>query len=483
MTKDSHPLDDFFRESLKDLKVAPSKNARGSFLEEAARIGGKNGAGFWRWFGIISVAILITTSAILFFYFRGSQQVSRLESPSPATSIQKQSILPVSRTTESVSDPVLSKKSLDITVVQPSAQINPESPKIKISKPISFQKSQIVSRPTVATSSPSKPHESDISFLKNEKNFPAESRQTNNVTESPAAEVVTGNDASANVVVINSPDLLANSATSSDQSAISDLAGSTSSTADYPNSISVDKSPETSKQAYNPIQSPWQFGAYLKYSFDWRFNKPEDKAVNSLGLEGVLTHGRFSLVLGGGISASKNQVTNQVLYNDFLGNYKKLDSITFAWDDKQYYLVPTFYMSDNKVWDSTIKSDQYMISKRYRIMNIPLMIGYDLVEQQKFHLSLRTGVAMSFCLDSRKLSGEYFAGQKRLITNKQEIDEYTRNRFYLLADIVATYALTRKFVLELDPHLDYLMNPHDSKNNSWGNLFIPGIKVSLKYKL
>ena len=59
--RDTHPLDDFFRESLKDLKVAPSKNARGNFLEEAAKIRGKNGAGFWRWFGIVSIAILITT--------------------------------------------------------------------------------------------------------------------------------------------------------------------------------------------------------------------------------------------------------------------------------------------------------------------------------------------------------------------------------------------------------------------------------------
>jgi len=483
MTKESHPLDDFFRESLKDLKVAPSANARGRFLEEAAHIGGRNGAGFWRWFSITSVAILITTSAALFFLFRGSEQDSLLESPSPVSTTYNQVIHSVPKTTVNTSTPIPAKNEAVAVSRLTPATVHPISKAGFLNKPVPQVTVPVYANSPINQVQAAVPHEIPVTIEKKEQIFISDSQGIVNSSPPPVAENTPTEVASSNLGSPVPPGTQLNSEASSEISSASELAASTQTGSANPETDPEEKPAAELKSIYNPTRSPWQFTPYLAYGFDWVFNKPEGVAVNSLGLEGVLQHGRFSLTLRSGISASKNQTTNQALYNDYLGNYKKLDSITFAWDDKHYYLVPTYHMSENKVWDSTVKSDHFLVSKRYRIMHVPLMLGYDLLQQQKFQLSLRAGVGMSFCLDSRKLSGDYSAGQNRLITIKQGVDDYTKSRYFLLADFVASYALTRKLFLDMQPHIDYLLNPADAGSKSLDKLLIPGIKMSLKYKL
>ena len=95
------------------------------------------------------------------------------------------------------------------------------------------------------------------------------------------------------------------------------------------------------------------------YSPEWMFNTLEgDKYVNNFGFEGTFRFGRYSVRTGVGLSITKGTNELAIGYNDFLGTYQDLDSIKFAWDDRHYYLLPTYYTSDQDVWDSLVKIEE-----------------------------------------------------------------------------------------------------------------------------
>jgi hypothetical protein len=476
MNKESHPLDDFFRESLRDLKVAPSAPARSRFLEEATRTGGTSSFKFWRWFNSIVVAIVLTSSVILYFHFSSTEKSTRRLN-NPAT-VDNSTMVNQPVLNQVVSKPAISHSAQPTTNVNiPANNKNIKSqPPSFVSKPISSLNPTMAEPPSPVVSSMVsgfKPVTQTDKAISKETALPI-------LKESKPAETITGTqvqaDATSKMPVV--PE------TSGSNFNPSEPTGNEKSKVIPVDSQGNEPSGSAARKV-DPVKVPlsqWMFSPYIKYSFDWVLENQVGKIVNSLGLEGELKYGRFSVSLGGGISATSGYSKYQVSYNDYLGKFKKLDSITFAWDDKHYHLVPSYYLSENKVWDSTIKTDYYQVSNKYRLIRIPLMLGYDFIERERFSIGLKAGVAMVFCLDTRKGSNEYAGGQNRMLGVTQENADYSGNNYYLLADLYASYYLSRRLVLDLEPHFDYLLNPAGTIDKSFNNLMEPGIRISLKYK-
>jgi len=473
MNKELHPLDDFFRESLKDLRVAPSISARNRFLEKAAHIGGKRGPGFLRWFTIVAVVALVTTAVILYFLPAKQEHSTPQKSNSPIVSNNGQVLRPV------IDAPV---KSPDNTRIINTSVKNTSS---SISEPgnISNRKSSLITSRTVKIQPPI---------------------VTPVISGTPEASAT--NEASRSVPETQQPFTIGN--TASDQQAVSSNPGPLPAQgsgvssgpqlfSSAPEKVELSKKPDDTfglnqnvqvignKDSYSSLTlaaTPWNFTPYIRYSFDWILNNNSGKASNTIGLEGQLQHGRFSISAGIGISVVKGYSSNQVLYNDYLGDYKKLDSITFSWDTKHYHLLPAYHMSEKKVWDSAVKADNFRVSNSYRLLHIPFMLGYDIIQRQKLILGLRAGATFTYCLDTRKLSGEYSAGQKKLVGISQGVDSYSGTNFYFEGEMFVSYGLTRRLLLELTPHFDYLLNPRNSQGLRLNNILIPAVRVSLKYK-
>ena len=134
-----------------------------------------------------------------------------------------------------------------------------------------------------------------------------------------------------------------------------------------------------------------------------------------MAIEGTFYRGPVSIRTGAGISISKGITENAVQYNDYLGTYNKLDSITFIYNESSHDFMPNLYMSEEKVWDSIPKVDSTNVVKRYTYLQIPLVLGFDFWQRGRITVGVRIGTVMSVLLDSKQLSGPYNPGENQVV--------------------------------------------------------------------
>ncbi|NVO21110.1 MAG: hypothetical protein HXX13_15515 [Bacteroidetes bacterium] len=484
MKKDYHPLDDLFRESLKDLQVMPSPAAKGRFVDQAVNLGGKSGPGFWRWFTAVIVSVVTTTSVVLYFLFPGSQP------PVPA---EKQAV----STLAAKSTSTLSSSNVSKDIITPKSEQTKQVQAISIpGAEIKNTSKSIVDHPQDHTSSLVSPLASADKAIPViiEKQAVIDQLDTKDklVTTVPEPATFASNDNSKIVSGIKETEVEypAQTTTVSDENASTETAFTktapvksySSATPTSGSSSSLNRNAGEKKSLPQKEINKGSFETYINYNIDWKFNNSSGEFVNSLGLDGRMHYGRFFFNIGGELSRIRNDNNCQARYNDYLGKYQKLDSVTFAWDQKHYHLVPSYYTSESMVWDSLVKTDYYQVSKKYTLLRIPFMVGYDLIQNEHFLFAVKAGAAASFCIDSKKMSQDYSFGLNKSLGTSQETDSYARTNFYLLGELEASYLLNRRLSLNLLPHFDYLINPADAVNKGFDKQFIPGIKASIRYK-
>jgi hypothetical protein len=463
MKKDRNSVDELFRDSLQNHKVTPSDAARSRFLDEAAPPGGAGVNKFFRWYKMLAVAAVITASVLLYFYFSHNNTLApekidiqplsglnnttapEIESVTPEKSIANANQDNNINITENLSD---KKNAEDITV-----------------RNLNIRNTDKAGNTNTVIASNTK-HETETVDSKSDQIKKTGIQEDENVIPEPKVE------SSTQAALIPKPvgDLVTQPADSTAN--VDDVSGIPQA-ADEPQPQPL---PELK-------QSTFDFTPYLLYSMDWNFKSNGNGLVHTLGFEGKVQYGRFSLISGIGITSTKGTSDYEVEYNDYLGKYRKLDSITFAYDQKQYYLEPTYYMSDIEVWDSIIKLDSYQEEMRYNHMRIPILFGYDILSRGRFVLGIKTGVEMNFYLKSRNLTNyEYSAGQNKLVSVNQINDPIARNKYMLMANLSAACNLTRRIVLEVEPRIQYILNQDKSAESSENQEVFPSIRSSLKIK-
>ena len=195
------------------------------------------------------------------------------------------------------------------------------------------------------------------------------------------------------------------------------------------------------------------------YTPEWMFNTMEgSKFVNNFGVEGTFHFGRFSVRTGAGLSVAKGTNELTVEYNDFLGAYNKLDSMKFAWNDPSHQYIPTYYMTQQDIWDSLLKLDYPKVIKRYTYIQIPLIMGYDFWRSEKFSVGFRVGPVMSVLLTTKQLSGEYYPGTKRIVSINDITPGQVNLNWQIMGGLNASINLTRNLILEIEPCGRYYFN-------------------------
>jgi len=463
MKKNINSVDEFFRDSLQDHKVTPSEAARSRFLDEAAATGSSGRSNFLRWYNILAVAVVITAPVILYYHF------SQDNAPAP----EKFAMQPITGIT------------------------NNSAPEHKASIP---------EKPDNKVNTDSNTPGTDIETTKKKsKNQTVKNSHANGPIHSENAKAESSSDKRKLAETIDPVVVLENKATASESlnietkkridepvrtletpepgsdvnTQLSDTVTVEKNMADIPPLIN-EPQPQPSPQ---PIKPPFGFTPYVLYSLDWNPGSKGNSLAHSLGVEGKIQYRKFSLTAGTGVTSTKGHSNYEVQYNDYLGNYQKLDSITFAWDQKQYNLEPTYYLSDTKVWDTAVKLDSYQEEMRYNQLRIPVMLGYDILSGGRFVFGIKTGVEMVFYLKSRNLTEyEYSAGQNKLVSVNSLTDELARNNFWFMANISAAYNITRRIVFEVEPRVQYLLNPDKTAASQSNQEVSPALRTSLKIK-
>lgn len=213
------------------------------------------------------------------------------------------------------------------------------------------------------------------------------------------------------------------------------------------------------------------------------FNTLDDgKFVNNFGIEGSLAFGRYSVRTGVGLSIAKGITEVAVGYNDYLGSYEQLDSITFAWDEKHYHLLPTYYLTDADVWDSLMKLDYPKIEKRYIYLQIPLVLGYDFVQKNRFSMGVRVGPILSILLSSKELTAEYDPGKNRIVQINQVTPDRIQTNWQVMGGISASYRLSDHISIELEPEVRYYFNSVYEKGGLTQKPWSVGVRTALNFK-
>jgi hypothetical protein len=468
MKKDKHPIDDFFRESLEEYKVTPSSAARNRFLDATSGAGSKGSTGQYRWYYFISAAVLVISAVLLYFMtINHSGQLKEITGAS--VNINSQMAEPSAKPAETtISSPVLNPE----THTKIKTTTNNASPKRQA-------KSKIIStRPESNTPEPKVSVVSDVSKV--------------STFSSPYKSAITGQETILSVdknesEVINNaifpPPVKKESPAENNLQAEPEQTNVKPAFPEEANAETVNKPIEGMSPAKSPDGNPILFTPLLKYDFEWVFDKKNDYKINTLGFEGQLQRGKFYVKAGVGLSITEASDNVSVQYNDYLGSYQKLDSLTFSWDEKHYYLLPAYHMTDKKVWDSAVRLDSYQIKKQYRLIQIPVMFGYTFLQHERFILGVNAGANVSFYLNSKKLSGEYSTGQNRVIEMNPVTADLRRTNWYFISNLQISYKLFEGISLDLGPEVKYLINPSDARKNEKQNILIPGIRASLKIKL
>jgi hypothetical protein len=470
MEKHPNPFDDFLKETLKGHQLVPSAKAKKDFLEEASAIM-PAGKSWLKWY-YIPLLVIFISGIIAFFYFQNS--------PGP--------VLPVPVVTENHTRDTIRDSSTNAS--KTTSTLTSSSTLTSTSSSSSLTENQ----PVIS--------ESAIPVKNN--------TVSENKSSFPSAEVRESHDADKSEPVVITGDLLKDEVPVA-QSVLNDKAGNddlsykTISTILAFDSIStnVTRLPDSALKAGDPdvkaipVEEPESkdipgqeraemtpyFTAGVYYLPEWMFNTIENnKFVSNFGFDATFYRGPISIRTGAGISVSKGITKNSVEYNDYLGTYNKLDSITFVFNEAEHDFMPNLFMSSQKVWDSIQKYDSADVIKRYTYLQVPLVLGFDFWQRGSFTAGVRIGTIMSVLLNSKQLSGEYDPGEDQVLGINRISPEQVSINWQALGGFNASVKLTEDFYIEIEPQVKYYYQSIYEKSDMTEKPWSVGVRTTVVYK-
>jgi hypothetical protein len=248
--------------------------------------------------------------------------------------------------------------------------------------------------------------------------------------------------------------------------------------------MSAPTSPENAKPGTSTVEKQESyFTASVYYLPEWVFNTSDGtKFLYTFGVEGTYYLGPFSISTGAGISVANDVSKMTIEYNDYLGSYNKLDSISFTFNDQAHNFTPKYYMSSEKVWDTVPLLDNQELKMRYTYLRIPLVLGYDFWQKGRFSLGVRLGTAISLLLNSRQLSENYNPGDNKVINVYKITPDYISVNCQVTGGLNASVRMADNLYFEIDPMATYFYNSvYESPGNSKMPIAV-GFRTAVLYK-
>jgi hypothetical protein len=225
------------------------------------------------------------------------------------------------------------------------------------------------------------------------------------------------------------------------------------------------------------------YAAGVYYLPEYMFNTVEGgKFVNNFGIDFTYYRGRTSIRTGAGISVSKGVTEKSVEYNEFLGTYNKLDSITFVYNESAHNFYPNIFTSSENVWDSLSLYDSSEIVKRYTYLQVPLILGFDFWQKNRVTLGVRVGTVMSVMLASKQLTGNYDPGANQVLGISNLSPNQVSTNWQAIAGISGSFLLTRRLYLEIEPEVKYYYQSIYERTGNEKKPWSVGLRMAILYK-
>ena len=223
----------------------------------------------------------------------------------------------------------------------------------------------------------------------------------------------------------------------------------------------MDETNETPQEIPQGVHSPKHLAYTLFYRSEITFNLIEDNKVShgvGFDVQYRFFNDRYSIRTGLGLSISKGYYEYATDYQEYLGAYEKLDSITFAWDERQYHLNPTYYMSEKEVFEDTLTTTYSKINKQHYYLQIPMMLGYDFISTKTWRLGLRAGPRLSVLIKTKTLNQLEDWGKNRVIQINQITPERIQANWQFVGAANLGVMTKGRLFFELEPQFTYYFN-------------------------
>lgn len=207
-------------------------------------------------------------------------------------------------------------------------------------------------------------------------------------------------------------------------------------------------------------RSSKQLSVGLQYTPEWMFNTVDQKSkyVHNLGLEASYRIERYSIRTGIGLSIAQGVSEIAYEYHNYLSTYKRLDSIKFTFDAQNHKVNPEYYLSDQDLFDTAKSTNVSYIEKRYTYLQLPLILGYDVIQSKRTTLGLRAGPMLSILIHEKESEDTYDPGKDLVLNVNNLTPDRVKTNWQAVLGINASYRINRRFGFEIEPQFKYYFN-------------------------
>lgn len=209
-----------------------------------------------------------------------------------------------------------------------------------------------------------------------------------------------------------------------------------------------------------------------------------EKLVHNIGIEWKTNpyNDRYVIGTGIGLSITKGYYEYGVEYNEYLGNYQHLDSVTFDWNPSKFSMQHTLHTSDEAVYDTLVSTKYQRVYRNFIYMQLPLTLGYELIKKENYSIGLRFEPILSILLSKKPVEYKYETGMNRLIQINRITPDRVRTNWQLNAGLCIGKSLFRNYRIELEPRISYYFNSVYEKSDNSSSPVGASIRVAVGFK-
>ena len=208
-----------------------------------------------------------------------------------------------------------------------------------------------------------------------------------------------------------------------------------------------------------------------------------DKYIHNFGIEFKFHpfNPRYEIRTGFGLSVSKGYYEYQVDYNQYLGSYNSLDSVSFTVADNGFNLVPEYHFSNADVYNDCLSTYYTKIYRQHIYLQIPLEMGYDFVKTKKNAIGFRVGPTLSILMNQKPINLQYNAGKDKVV----QINRITPDRISANWQLMGGFNFAHyigHFIFEIEPRITYYFNSVYEKNDLSSSPYSVNLRLAIGYK-
>lgn len=208
-----------------------------------------------------------------------------------------------------------------------------------------------------------------------------------------------------------------------------------------------------------------------------------DKYIHNFGIEFKFHpfNPRYEIRTGFGLSVSKGYYEYQVDYNQYLGSYNSLDSVSFTVADNGYNLIPEYHFSNSDVYNDYLSTYYTKIYRQHVYLQIPLEMGYDFIKTKKNAIGFRVGPTLSILMNQKPINLLYNAGKDKVIQINRITPDRISANWQLMGGFNFAHYLGH-FIFEIEPRITYYFNSVYEKNDLSSSPYSINIRFAIGYK-